>query len=64
MLFSVNLLNMHQVTIPNAAPIHTEVIKLNMIHGWVLKLLNLKLQPDKYRRHSSTSSSSSDEERE
>lgn len=62
MLFSVNLLNMHQVTIPNAAPIHTEVIKLNIIHGWVLKLLNLKLQPDKYRRHSS--SSSSDEERE
>lgn len=39
---SVNLLNMHQVMISNAPPVHVEVIKPNMINGWVLKQLNLK----------------------
>lgn len=41
---SVDLLNMHQVTISSAPPVQTRVIKQNMSNGQVLKQLNLKGQ--------------------
>lgn len=46
---SFNLLNVHQVITSNTPPVHTEVIKLNMINGRMLKQLNLKMQLSNWR---------------